>query len=106
MVPVEPDTKYEFGAFYKAKEMDGAGGVEFAIQDAYTASPFFMSADLRNGDFWKKTGGAFLTGAQTHLITVGIVRVPTGRPIRGKLWIDGLQLVGAESADSGGKERP
>jgi hypothetical protein len=33
LVPVEPNSRYEFSGFYKAAEMDGAGDAEFAIRD-------------------------------------------------------------------------
>jgi hypothetical protein len=93
VVAVEPNTSYEFSASYKAEDMEGAGAMQFAIQDAYKETSFFMSEDLRDADFWKKTGGAFTTGPDTELVMVRIVRVPPGSPIRGKLWIDGMQLV-------------
>ncbi|HEY8671028.1 MAG TPA: hypothetical protein VIL63_09325 [Terriglobales bacterium] len=95
LIPVEPNARYEFSGFYKAQEMDGAGGVRLAIQDLYRETPFFMSEDLRDADFWKKTSGGFTTGPDTQLIVIRIARLPLGSPIRGKLWIDGLQLVPA-----------
>ena len=93
LVPVQPNTIYEFSAFYKTAEIDGAGGMQFAIQDAYRGTSFFMSEDLRDADSWKKTGGSFTSGPDTQLIVLRIVRVPSGSPIRGKLWIAGLELV-------------
>ncbi len=93
MVAVEPNTRYDFSAFYKAKDMDGAGAMQFAVVDAYNATPLFMSEDLRDADFWKNAGGSFVTPAGTQLVSVQLPRVPAGRPIRGKLWIDGLRLV-------------
>lgn len=111
IIAVEPLTSYEFSAFYKADDMDGAGGMEFAIQDAYKGSSFLMSEDLRDADFWKKTGGSFTTGPDTALLILRILRVPSGSPIKGKLWIDGLQLMqsaGAPTpaiADAGLKEQ-
>ena len=93
VIAVEPHTSYEFSAFYKASDMDGAGGMVFAVQDAYKETPLFMSEELRDADFWKKTGGAFTTADDSQLVMVRVVRVPSDSPIRGKLWIDGLQLV-------------
>jgi Carbohydrate binding domain len=98
IIAVEPKTRYEFSAFYKAEDMEGAGGVEFAIQDAYQQTNFLMSEDLRDADFWKKTGGSFTTGADTELVILRLIRVPSGSPIRGKLWIDGLQLTQSNNA--------
>ena len=97
VIAVEPNTSYEFSAFYKAEDMEGAGAMQFAVQDAYKETVFFMSEDLRDADFWKNTGGAFTTGSDTELVMVRIVRMPVGSPIRGKLWIDGLQLVASSN---------
>jgi len=77
--------------------MDGAGGPKFAIQDLYRETSFYMSDDLRNSDFWRKTDGTFTTGPDTHLLVLRVARVPEGSPIKGKLWIDGLQLVRSDS---------
>ena len=93
LVPVEPNTRYDFSGFYKAQDIDGAGGPKFAIQDLYRETPFFMSDDLRDSDFWRRADGTFTTGPDTHLLVLRIARVPAGSPIKGKLWIDGLQLV-------------
>lgn len=107
LVPVEPNTTYEFSGFYKAEDMDGAGGPRFAIQDLYRETHLYMSDDLRNSDFWRKTGGIFTTGPETRLIVLRIARLPEGSPIKGKLWIDGLQLVRSDSAHSSlAKEAP
>jgi len=105
LVPVESNTSYEFSGFYKAQDMDGAGGPKFAIQDLYRETKFFMSDDLRDSDFWRKADGTFTTGPDTHLLVLRIARVPAGSPIRGKLWIDGLQLTRLDSSvSSAGKE--
>jgi hypothetical protein len=93
LVPVDPNTSYEFSGFYKAQDMDGAGGPKFAIQDLYRETAFFLSDDLRDSDFWRKADGTFTTGPDTHLLVLRIARIPAGSPIRGKLWIDGLQLT-------------
>ena len=97
LVPVDPDTSYEFSGFYKAEEMDGAGGPKFAIQDLYRETKFFMSDDLRDSDFWRKIDGTFTTGPDTRLLVLRIARIPEGSPIKGRLWIDGLQLVRTDS---------
>ncbi len=97
LVAVEPNTTYEFSGSYKAENMDGAGGMEFSITDAYKNTLFLMSEDLRDADFWKRVSGTFTTGPGTNLIALQIVRVPSGSPIRGKLWIDGLRLVQADT---------
>ncbi len=100
IVSVEPNTQYQFSAYYKAEEMEGAGGARFAIQDAYSDSNFFLSEDLHDAEYWTQVNGAFMTKADTHLVTVRILRVPGGSPIRGRLWIDDLKLVTTSGVDS------
>jgi hypothetical protein len=91
-IPVQPDTTYEFSANFKAPDMQGAGGPQFLIADAWSGTQYFASDDLKDADFWKQVGGTFSTGPNTRLLTLRIQRVPAGSPIRGKLWIDGLRL--------------
>ena len=37
-IAVQPNTSYDFSAYYKNGEIEGAGGPHFTIQDVYTAS--------------------------------------------------------------------
>ena len=103
MVAVEPNTRYDFTGFYKAQDMDGAGAMEFSVQDLYRDTSLYMGEDLRDADFWKKMGGSFTTGPDTKMVLLHLVRVPPGSPIRGKLWIDGLQLVRSDHNSSAGE---
>jgi tetratricopeptide (TPR) repeat protein len=108
LVSVDPDTDYVFSGYYKAAEMDGAGAPEFAIQDVYSGAKLFMSDGLRDTGSWTRVNGSFTTGHETHLIVLRVARVPADRPIRGKLWIDGLKLVSADHIASAEpkKEQP
>ena len=96
LVPVQPSTGYDFSAYFKADDIQGAGGPRFAIQDLYTAAPYFTSDELKNADFWKEVSGSFTTGPDTRLLLLRVQREPPGMPIRGKLWIDTVRLVGQE----------
>ena len=42
-IAVQPNTTYEFSAYYKSGEFEGAGGPHFTIQDAYP-KPSYMTA--------------------------------------------------------------
>jgi hypothetical protein len=107
-IAVDPDTAYVFSGYYKAAKMDGAGAPKFAIQDVYTGANLFMSDDLRDAGSWTRVNGSFTTAPETHLIVLRVARVPADRPIRGKLWIDGLKLVTADhiATVASTKERP
>jgi tetratricopeptide (TPR) repeat protein len=92
-IPVEPDTSYEFSAYYKSDKMDGAGGPRFAVQDAYSNASYFESDDLNDADVWRATGGQFKTSPDAQLVVIRLLRVPSGSAIRGRLWIDDFRLV-------------
>ncbi len=96
LVPVQPSTTYEFSAYFKAGDIQGAGGARFALQDLYTETTYFASDELKDADFWKEVSGSFTTGADTKLLLLRIQREPPGIPIKGKLWIDSVRLVGRE----------
>ena len=93
LIPVEPNTKYEFSAYFKSQGLQGAGGPRFLLEDRFTRTNYFASEELKDADFWKQVGGTFSTGADTRLLVLRIQRVPPGNAIRGKLWIGDVQLT-------------
>lgn len=92
-VPVEPDTAYEFSAYFKSENLEGAGGPRLVIQDGFTGATCFTSDELKGADFWKQAGGTFTTGPDTRLLLVHVAHIPAANAIRGRLWIDGLRLA-------------
>ncbi|MFZ0761988.1 MAG: carbohydrate binding domain-containing protein [Candidatus Sulfotelmatobacter sp.] len=92
-IPVQPDTTYEFSAYYKNGEFEGAGGAHLTIQDAYTQAVLYDSDELNETGFWKSATGEFTTGDDCKLLVLHIRRLPEGSPIRGKLWVDDFRLV-------------
>lgn len=95
-VAVQPNTIYEFSAFYKNGEIEGAGGPHLTLQDAYTQTVLYDSGEMKEAGFWKSVTGAFTTGADCRLVLLSIRRLPEGDPIRGKLWVDDFRLVAKE----------
>jgi len=93
LIPVEPNTKYAFSAYFKSQGLEGAGGPRFLLQDRFTGANYFASAELKDADFWKQVHGSFDTGPDTKLLVLRIQRVPAGNAIRGKLWIGGVRLT-------------
>jgi len=92
-VAVEPNTAYEFSAYYKNGEIEGAGGPHFTLQDFYTKEVLYDSDELKEAGFWKSATGEFTTGPDTKLLVLHVRRLPEGSPIRGKLWVDDFRLV-------------
>lgn len=92
-VAVQPNTLYEFSAYYKNGEIEGAGGPHFTIQDFYTRDVLYDSDELKEAGFWKSATGEFTTGPDTKMVVLHVRRLPEGSPIRGKLWVDDFRLV-------------
>jgi hypothetical protein len=92
-IPVVPNTRYEFSAFIKSEQLQGAGGPHFVIEDFISGAGYFSSEILTTDGSWKQSRGEFTTGPDTHLATLRIKRIPAGDAIRGTLWIDSVRLV-------------
>jgi tetratricopeptide (TPR) repeat protein len=92
-IAVQPNTLYDFSAYYKNGEIQGAGGPHLTLQDAYTQAILYDSDELKEAGFWKSATGEFTTGDDCRLLVLHVRRLPAGSPIRGKLWVDDFRLV-------------
>jgi tetratricopeptide (TPR) repeat protein len=93
LVAVQPNTTYDFSAYYKSGELEGAGGPHLTVQDMYSQATYYDSDEMKEPGFWKSVDGEFTTGPDCKLVMVHVRRLPEGSPIRGKLWIDDFHLV-------------
>jgi len=94
-IPVHAGSPYEFTAYYKSSEFQGAGGPQLVLRDLYTGQAVYTSDPLNGADFWKAVHARFTTPPTTTLLVLNIERIPAGSPIRGKLWLDDFQLAPA-----------
>jgi tetratricopeptide (TPR) repeat protein len=94
LIAVQPNTTYDFSAYYKNSElMEGAGGPHLTIQDMYTQAIYYDSDELKDAGFWKSVDGEFTTPPDCKLVVLHVRRIPAGSPIRGKLWVDDFRLA-------------
>jgi Tfp pilus assembly protein PilF len=99
LIPVKPDTDYEFSAECKAEDLESASGPRFAITDAYSSASYVLTDDVLDTTPWHLQQAQFHTAATTRLVLLKIVRRPANPLIRGKIWIDDLKLVEQASQD-------
>jgi tetratricopeptide (TPR) repeat protein len=92
VIPVRGATTYDFSAYYKSADFEGAGGPEIVLRDAYTGAPLYASDPLNDSDFWREVHSKVTTPDSTTLLVLAIERFPAGSPIRGKLWLDDFEL--------------
>jgi hypothetical protein len=100
LIAVQPNTMYDFSANFRSEDVKGAGGPRFVVQDLYSGTPYFSSDTLTDAGFWKSVSGDFTTGPNTKLLLLRLQRFPTGLPIQGTVWIDGVHLA-AKSVEPG-----
>jgi hypothetical protein len=100
LIPVHGTTTYDFSAYYKSADFEGAGGPQIVLRDAFTGAPLWASDTLNDADFWKEVHSQVTTPASTTLLVLAIERLPAGSPIRGKLWLDDFELSVASPPDS------
>src|SRR5216683_1802171 len=92
LIPVRGATTYNFSAYYKSADFEGAGGPQIVLRDAYTGAPLFASDPLNDADFWKEAHSKVTTPDSTTLLVLAIERFSAGSPIRGKLWLGDFEL--------------
>jgi len=100
LIPVHGAATYDFSAFYKSADFEGAGGPQIVLRDAYTGTPFFASDPLKDADFWKEVHSKITIPNSTTLLILAIERFPAGSPIRGKLWLDDFELSPDNGSDN------
>ncbi len=99
LIPVKGATTYDFSAYYKSADFEGAGGPQIVLRDAYTGTLLYASDPLNDADFWKEVHSKVTTPDSTALLMLTIERFPAGSPIRGKLWLDEFELSPDNSTD-------
>jgi tetratricopeptide (TPR) repeat protein len=99
LIPVRPDTEYEFSTASRSEDLDTASGPRFSIVDAYTNASYLLTDDTLGTSPWRLQRTRFHTDLKTNLLLLKIVRQPAGLLIRGKFWIDDLKLVEKEGKD-------
>jgi hypothetical protein len=92
-IHVHPGARYSFAAWIRADSIEAANGPRFALSDPTTQQVVFSSEDVLGSFPWRPISGEFSTGPGTRLLELSIIRNPANGRIRGKIWIDDLQLV-------------
>ena len=92
-VPVEPGSHYTFSAWIRGDSIETANGPRFAFSDTRTHQMVFNSDDALGSFPWRSVSGEFNTAPGTNLLELSIVRNPANGRVRGKIWIDDLELV-------------
>lgn len=91
-VPVTSGVEYDFSAYYKTRDLEGAGGIAWAVIDATSGVELSRTPLLAPSDKWQQVTMEVAVPAQSDLIILKLVRTPPGDQLRGSLWLDDVSL--------------
>jgi hypothetical protein len=106
LIPVHGATTYDFSAYYKSAEFQGAGGPQIVLRDYYTRAPLYASDPLTDADFWREVHSKVTVPNSTNLLLLSIERFPAWAAIRGMLWLDDFQLSPENPPDNSPDNSP
>jgi hypothetical protein len=92
-VPVQPNTPYRFSAFVKTQEITTASGPRLAVEETSTGRTLATTDEFLETSSWEEHSAGFITGSDTHLVTLRIVRAPGTPLIKGSFWLDDVGLT-------------
>ena len=95
--PVEPRHRYHFAAYLRLDGVSTDSGIRFAVRDAFHPDALqILSPDLVGSHPWSVVEADFVTGPETHLLTIALRRVPSWKfdnKLRGTVWVDDVSVV-------------
>ena len=97
LVPVRPDTEYDFECYVRSQDLQSASTPLIEIADATEGQRVTGSSQAPTGNTdWQRITFSFKTGAKTEAVTVKIIRTSCGEdpvcPIFGTVWYDDFNL--------------
>lgn len=101
LVPVKPNTSYTVSAWIKTGDLQTANGPRLAAFDAFSGASFGASEPTSYTTEWRVVQTEFTTGRDTKLVSLRLSRDRQDTVIRGRLWIDDVDLH--QSAEPQGK---
>ena len=99
-VPVQPGTAYRLLAFVKTEELTTASGPRLGVEESSTRSTLATTEEFLDTSSWTSRTAEFVTGPDTHLVTLRILRMPGNLLIKGTLWLDDIELTRVSSAET------
>lgn len=92
LVPVKPNTHYEFLGYLRSEAIESASGPRFVLEDAYEGTSYAAMDEMLGTTSWRQHTAGFQTGPQTTLLLLKLARAPEQALIKGKVWVDDVQL--------------
>jgi len=92
-VPVRGDTHYQFTGYMMAEDLETVSPPRFSLLGLRGNQSYVLTEGVTDTTGWQKFEGEFTTGPEDDLLLLRVVRTPSQRLIRGKVWVDDVQLT-------------
>jgi tetratricopeptide (TPR) repeat protein len=92
-VPVQPSTAYRLIAFAKTAELTTASGPRLVVEESSTRTILGTTDEFLETSSWMPRTAEFVTGPDTRLLTLRILRTPSNPLVKGTLWLDDIDLI-------------
>jgi hypothetical protein len=92
-VPVTPGVRYMASAWVKSEELETANGPQLTVDDGYRKQEFSRSEETLGTTEWHVVRAPFIVAGDSNLVVIRFSRVPGSTLIRGKFWINSLQVL-------------
>jgi hypothetical protein len=90
---VQPNTAYRLSAFVETRDIVSASGPRLAVEDPSTKKILATTDEFQDSNIWKQRSAEFVTGPDTRLVAIRIIRTPGNLLIKGTLWLDDIESV-------------
>lgn len=92
-VPVRGNTRYRFSGFMMAEDLETVSPPRFSALGLRGNQPYVLTEGVTGSAGWQQFHSEFTTRPEDDLLLVRVVRRPSQRLIRGKVWVDDISLV-------------
>ena len=92
-VPVRANTHYVFSGSMMAEDLETVSPPRFSLLGMRANRPYVLSEGVNSSGGWQQMAEEFTTGPEDDLLLLRVVRSPSQRLIRGKVWVDDVKLV-------------
>ena len=91
-IAVQPGTRYRLSAWVKSEDLATANGPSLTLSDATDNTICGATEETLGTTPWHRLETELLTGPQTNLLMLGMLRHPGDTRVQGKFWVDDIKL--------------
>lgn len=95
-VRLNPNTRYQFSAAVKARDLETASGPAFVLTDAASGRVLMTSETIEGSSSWHVVNAKFTSGPDASIVVLRLQRALKDSAIAGTLWINDVRIARAE----------